>query len=68
MLAVTVRSGDMEHALKALKRKMQREGMFKEMRLRRHYEKPSQRRARELSEAIRRRRKIESKRLEREGF
>ena len=47
---------------------MQREGVFREMKLRRSYEKPSERRAREKAEAIRRSRKLERKRIEREGF
>jgi len=47
---------------------MQREGIFREMKLRRNYEKPSERRAREKAEAIRRARKLARKRMEREGF
>ena len=47
---------------------MQREGIFREMKLRRHFENPSERRAREAAEAVRRARKMERKRLEREGF
>jgi len=47
---------------------MQREGVFREMKLRRSYEKPSERRAREKAEAIRRHRKLLRKRLEREGY
>jgi len=65
---VEVRAGDIDRALRALKKKLQREGVFKEMRLRRSYEKPSQRRVREAAEAVRRARKMERKRLEREGF
>lgn len=65
---VLVRDNNIDQALKALKKKMQREGIFREMKLRRHYEKPSERRAREQAEAIRRARKLERKRLEREGF
>lgn len=65
---VTVRDNNVDQALKALKKKMQREGIFREMKLRRAYEKPSERKAREKSEAIRRARKLERKRLEREGF
>ncbi len=57
-----------DQALKALKKKLQREGVFREMKLRRHYEKPSERRAREAAEAVRRARKMERKRIEREGF
>jgi small subunit ribosomal protein S21 len=47
---------------------MQREGIFREMKLRKSYEKPSERKAREKAEAVRRARKMERKRLEREGF
>ena len=65
---VLVRDNNVDQALKALKKKMQREGVFREMKLRRHYEKPSERRAREAAEAVRRARKLERKRLEREGF
>jgi small subunit ribosomal protein S21 len=67
-LHVTVRDNNVDQALKALKKKMQREGVFREMKLRRSYEKPSEKRAREKAEAIRRARKLERKRLEREGF
>jgi small subunit ribosomal protein S21 len=65
---VTVRDNNVDQALRALKKKMQREGVFREMKLRRSYEKPSERRARERAEAIRRHRKLLRKRLEREGY
>jgi small subunit ribosomal protein S21 len=67
-LQVLVRDNNVDQALKALKKKLQREGVFREMKLRRHYEKPSERRAREAAEAVRRARKMERKRIEREGF
>ena len=67
-MQATVRDNNVDQALKALKKKMQREGIFREMKLRRSYEKPSERKAREKAEAIRRARKLERKRLEREGF
>ena len=67
-MQVTVRDNNVDQALKALKKKMQREGIFREMKLRRSYEKPSERKAREKAEAIRRAHKLERKRLEREGF
>ena len=67
-MQVHVRDNNVDQALRALKKKMQREGIFREMKLRRHYEKPSERRARERAEAIRRLRKLERKRREREGF
>ena len=67
-MQVVVRDNNVDQALKVLKKKTQREGIFREMKLRRAYEKPSERRAREKAEAVRRARKLESKRLEREGF
>ena len=65
---VSVRDNNVDQALRALKKKMQREGIFREMKLRRNYEKPSERRAREQAEATRRNRKLMRKRLEREGY
>ncbi|MBM86539.1 MAG: 30S ribosomal protein S21 [Rhodospirillaceae bacterium] len=65
---VTVRDNNVDQALRALKKKMQREGIFREMKLRRNYEKPSERRAREQAEATRRHRKLMRKRMEREGY
>lgn len=67
-MQIVVRDNNVEQALRALKKKLQREGLFREMKLRKHYEKPSERKARERSEAIRRQRKVERKRREREGF
>ncbi len=68
MLQVFVRDNNVDQALRALKKKMQREGTFREMKRRRAYEKPSERRAREKAECIRRHRKMLRKRLEREGY
>jgi small subunit ribosomal protein S21 len=66
-LLVTVRDNNVDQALKVLKKRMQREGIFREMKLRGHYEKPSQKRVRERAEAVRRYRKLQRKRLQREG-
>jgi small subunit ribosomal protein S21 len=65
---VLVRDNNVDQALKALKKKMQREGIFREMKLRGHYEKPSEKKARERAEAIRRARKLARKRAQREGL
>ena len=67
-MQVLVRDNNVDQALKVLKKKMQREGIFCEMKVRRHYEKPSERRIREKSEAIRRARKLARKKLQREGL
>ena len=66
MVSVNVRDNNVEQALKILKKKMQREGLFREMKLRRHYEKPSEKKAREKSESVRRWRKMERKRRDRD--
>lgn len=65
---VQVKDNNVDQALRALKKKMQREGIYREMKLRRHYEKPSERKVREKSEAVRRSRKLLRKRLDREGY
>ena len=65
---VLVRDNNVDQALRALKKKMQREGIFREMKMRDYYEKPSQKRAREKAEAVRRVRKLARKRAQREGL
>jgi len=65
---VLVRDNNVDQALRALKKKMQREGIFREMKMRGHYEKPSEKRAREKAEAVRRARKLARKRAQREGL
>lgn len=64
---VVVRDNNVEQAVKALKKKMQREGIFREMKLRRNYEKPSDRRSRIKAETVRRIRKSVRKLLEKNG-
>ena len=65
---VTVRENNVDQALRVLKKKLQREGVFREMKNRRAYEKPSERRVREAAESTRRVRKLMRKRMEREGY
>ena len=66
-LQVIVHDNNVDQAMRVLKKKMQREGVFREMKLRRFYEKPSERRAREQAAAVRRARKLERKRAERDN-
>ena len=66
-MQVLVRDNNVDQALKALKKKMQREGLFREMKLRNYYEKPSEKKARQKAEAVRRARKLARKRAQREG-
>ena len=67
-MQVFVRDNNVDGALKALKKKMQREGIWREMKRVRSYEKPSERRVRKKAEAIRRTRKLERKRIQVERF
>ncbi|MCU4178101.1 30S ribosomal protein S21 [Bosea sp. BH3] len=67
-MQVLVRDNNVDQALRVLKKKLQREGVFREMKMRRSYEKPSERRAREKAEAIRRSRKMARKQAQREGL
>ena len=66
-MQIMVRDNNVDQALRALKKKLQREGVYREMKLRRHYEKPSEKKAREKAAAVRRARKMERKRMERDG-
>ncbi|MBK6897015.1 MAG: 30S ribosomal protein S21 [Alphaproteobacteria bacterium] len=67
MVTVTVKDNNVDQALRVLKKKMQREGLFREMKLRKNYEKPSEKKAREKAEAVRRFRKMERKKRQRDG-
>jgi len=67
-MQVFVRDNDINSALRVLKKKMQREGTFREMKRRRAYEKPAGRGGREQAEAVRRHRKMLRKRGEGEGY
>ena len=68
IVQVIVRDNNVDQALRALKKKMQREGIWREMKRHRSYEKPSERRVRKKAEAVRRARKLERKRVQVEGF
>jgi small subunit ribosomal protein S21 len=67
-LQILVRDNNVEQALKVLKKKMQREGVFREMKRRRFYEKPSEKTARQKGEAVRRARKLARKKAQYEGL
>ena len=67
-MLVSVRDNNVDQSYKVLKKKLQREGVFREMKLRGHYEKPSEKRAREKAESVRRVRKLARKAAQREGL
>lgn len=57
-MKVVVRENNIDQALRVLKKTMQRDGVFRDMRTKRAYEKPSEKRVRKAAEAVRRRRKL----------
>lgn len=67
-MQVLVRDNNVDQALRVLKRKMQREGLFREMKARSAFETPSEKRVREKAEAVRRARKLARKKAQREGL
>lgn len=67
-LFIAVRDNNVDQALRLMKKKMQRDGFFRDIKRLRHYEKPSEKAARKKSEAIRRHRKARRKRISVEGF
>ena len=68
VIKIEVKDNNIEQALRALKKKLQREGVFREMKLKQHFEKPSVKKAREKAEAVRRARKLARKKMIREGL
>ena len=65
---VLVRDNNIDQALRVLKKKLQREGVLREMKAHRAYEKPSEKRKREQADAIRRSRKLARKQAQRDGL
>ena len=68
MVEIYVRQNNVDQALRALKKKLQNEGVLREMKARLHFEKPSEKRVREKAEAVRRVRKLARKRAQLEGL
>ena len=66
-MQVLVRNNNIDQAIRVLKKRMQREGVFRELKAKRAYEKPSEKRIRKAAEAVRRRRKLERKKAQREN-
>lgn len=61
-ITVRVDDNDLERAMRILKKKIQNDGLFKRLKLKKNYEKPSEYRRRKKREALRRQRIAESKR------
>lgn len=67
-MQVIVRDNNVDQALRVLKKKMQREGLFRDMKAHTSFEKPSEKRVREKAEAVRRVRKLARKKMQRDGL
>jgi small subunit ribosomal protein S21 len=65
---VTVNENNIEQALRVLKKKLQREGVYRDMKIHRHFEKPSQKKARKRSESLKRTIKLSRRRATVEGY
>jgi len=68
IVQVNVNDNNIEQAIRVLKKKLQREGIFREMKEGRYFEKNSEKKKRVKAEAVRRARKDERKRREKQGF
>jgi small subunit ribosomal protein S21 len=55
-IVVKVVDNDVERALRILKKKIQNDGLFKRLKIKKHFEKPCQYRRRKMREAVRRQR------------
>ena len=62
-MRINVRENNVDQAIRVLKRKLVREGIFRESKQRRYYEKPSEKRKREGTEAVRRARRLQRKKF-----
>ena len=66
-IEILVRDNNVDKALRVLKKKLQKDGLFRELRLRQHFEKPSLKKQRKLKESLRRIAKEKRLRRLREG-
>ena len=67
-MLVTVKSNNVEQALRVLKKKLQKEGVLKDIKRKQYYEKPSEKRARKNEEGEKRYRRAMKKRFDRLGY
>ena len=65
MVTVTVKNGNVDRAMRTLKKKLQKEGLLKELKQRQFFEKPSAKKARKKAEGIKRYQRNLKKKMER---
>ena len=68
MVTVTVKNGNVDRAMRTLKKKLQKEGLLKELKHRQFFEKPSAKKARKKAEGIKRYQRNLKKKQERLGY
>ena len=68
MVTVVVKNGNVDRAMRTLKKKLQKEGLLKELKQRQFFEKPSAKKARKKAEGIKRYQRNERKKIEQRGY
>ena len=67
-ITVEVRKGNLEQAMRVLKRKVQKEGIVKEIKMRQYIEKPSEKKRRKKKENIANVKKLQKKLARLRGY
>ena len=67
-MQVVVKNGNVERAMRTLKKKLQKEGLLKELKQKQYFEKPSAKRKRKRAEGIKRYQRNERKKIEQRGY
>ena len=67
-MQVVVKNGNVERAMRTLKKKLQKEGLLKELKQKQYFEKPSAKRKRKKAEGIKRYQRNLKKKMERIGY
>ena len=67
-MQVVVKNGNIERAMRTLKKKLQKEGLLKELKQKQYFEKPSAKRKRKKAEGIKRYQRNLKKKMERIGY
>ena len=67
-MQVAVKNGNVERAMRTLKKKLQKEGLLKELKQKQYFEKPSAKKARKKAEGIKRYQRNLKKKMERLGY
>ena len=68
MVTVVVKNGNVDRAMRTLRKKLQKEGLLKELKQRQYFEKPSAKKARKKAEGIKRYQRNLRKKMERLGY